>query len=129
LDPELLLAQLDDVDAASQRRGEQRAWILTMRPRLEDEVEARVRETLAAGLSVHAASVVGAHVELTPAPLRSRDEIAARRRSRRARGDRARRCLRPPVWKQQRGPDDDHEPQAGSEPGRHAPWPTAGRTS
>ena len=35
LDPELLLAQLDDVDAASQRRGEQRAWILTMRPRLD----------------------------------------------------------------------------------------------
>ena len=46
---ELLVAKLDDVDAAAQRRVEQRTRVVAARPRLEDEVEARLREPLAAG--------------------------------------------------------------------------------
>ena len=44
---ELLVAQLDDVDAAAQRRLEQRTRILAVRPGLEDEIEARAGESLA----------------------------------------------------------------------------------
>jgi len=36
---ELLVAELDDVDATAQRRVEQRTGILAMRTGLEDEVE------------------------------------------------------------------------------------------
>ena len=39
--PELLVAELDDVDPTTQGRVEQRAWILSVRTGLEDEVEPR----------------------------------------------------------------------------------------
>src|SRR4051794_7647521 len=45
---QLLLAQLDDVDAAAQRRPQQRLGVLTVRPRVADEVEARRAQALAA---------------------------------------------------------------------------------
>src|SRR5436190_24326795 len=99
-----------------------------MRPRLENEIEAGVGEALVAGRSVHAASVVGAHLALTPAPYGYRDEVAARRRSARARGNRGHRRPGSPIGEAQRGPyDDDQEAQAGSEQDRHAAGPTSGR--
>ena len=51
---ELLVAQLDDVDSAAERRVEQRARIVAVRARLEHEIEAGARETLMAGWTVHA---------------------------------------------------------------------------
>src|SRR6185312_4401244 len=41
---ELLVAELDDVDAAAQRGVEQRTRVVPVRPRLENEVEPRARE-------------------------------------------------------------------------------------
>ena len=45
---QLLLAQLDDVDAAAQRRPQQRLGVLAARPGVADEVEARGAQPLAA---------------------------------------------------------------------------------
>ena len=45
--PELLLAQLDDVDAAAERRPQQRFGIGPVRPRVADEVEACGAQALA----------------------------------------------------------------------------------
>ena len=44
--PEVLLAQLDDVDAAAERRPQQRFGIGAVRPRVADEVEARGSQPL-----------------------------------------------------------------------------------
>jgi hypothetical protein len=60
------MAKLDDVDPAAQGRVDQRLRILTMRTRLQHEIETCACEALAAIRSVHAASVVRAHVDLTP---------------------------------------------------------------
>ena len=45
---QLLLAQLDDVDAAAQRRPQQRFGVLAAGPGVADEVEARRAQALAA---------------------------------------------------------------------------------
>ena len=65
---ELLVAELDDVDAAAQGGLESGGGLCG---RAEDEIEAGASETLAAGRSVHTPSVRAAHTGLTPRPLRS----------------------------------------------------------
>src|SRR5205814_5726744 len=98
------------------------------RPRRGTEREAGGGGGLVAGRSVHAASVVGSHLALTPAPYGYGDEVAARRRSVRARGNRGHRRPGAPIGEAQRGPYyDDQEAQAGPEQDRHAAGPPSGR--
>jgi hypothetical protein len=52
---ELLLTQLDDVDAAAQGCVQERTRILAVRPRVEHEIEAGARQALTAVRPVHRA--------------------------------------------------------------------------
>ena len=58
---QLLLPQLDDVDAAAERRVEKRIGVRPVRAGLDDETQSRAGETPAAGRAVHGAhpSVAG----------------------------------------------------------------------
>jgi hypothetical protein len=56
---ELLVAELDDVDAAAERRVEQGGGFLAVGARLEDEIETGAREALATGRAVHGSEANG----------------------------------------------------------------------